>query len=113
MQNIEIVVERSGRFDYVYEVRTSGENHESESYFYERILVKQLIVPGYLLYEVRATYARWLKPNKYYVAATNKQEARRRFQNRHTWLNVIKSISLLSAEETEVIVNEPRKHLIF
>lgn len=67
----EIVIERSGRFDWLYEV--SG---------FSKVNTRAFIVPEFRLYEVKAHYASWLPPNSYYVAATGKREAKEWFLSR-------------------------------
>lgn len=98
----EIVIERHGRFDWLYEV--SG---------FSKVNTRALIVPGFHLYEVKAHYASWLPPNSYYVAATGKREAKGRFIGRFPWLDVITSIEPLLDEVSELILSESSKHIIF
>lgn len=98
----EIVIERHGRFDWLYEV--SG---------FRKVNTRAFIVPGFHLYEVKAHYASWLPPNSYYVAAINKREAKERFLGRFSWLDVITNIEPLSDEVSELILSESSKHIIF
>lgn len=98
----EIVIERHGRFDWLYEV--SG---------FSKVNTRALIVPGFHLYEVKAHYASRLPPNSYYVAATSKREAKGRFLGRLPWLDTITSIEQLSDEASELILSESSKHIIF
>lgn len=98
----EIVIERRGRFDWLYEV--SG---------FSKVNTRAFIVPEFRLYEVKAHYASWLPPNSYYVAATSKREAKGRFIGRFPWLDVITSIEPLSDEVSELILSESSKHIIF
>lgn len=98
----EIVIERHGRFDWLYEV--SG---------FSKVNTRAFIVPEFRLYEVKAHYASWLPPNSYYVAAISKREAKKRFIGRFPWLDVITSIEPLSDEVSELILSESSKHIIF
>lgn len=102
MTEPEIVIERHGRFDWLYEV--SG---------FIKVNARASIVPGFHLYEVKAHYASWLPLNSYYVAATGKREAKGRFIDRFSWLDVITSIEPLSDEVSELILSESSKHIIF
>ena len=49
--------------------------------------------------------------NLYYVLASNKREAKKKFVNIITWLNVY-SVEECSKEETSIILSEPNKHII-
>ena len=102
MTEPEIVIERRGRFDWLYEV--SG---------FSKVNTRAFIVPGFRLYEVKAHYAGWLPPSSYYVAAIGKREAKGRFIGRFPWLDVITSIEPLSDEVSELILSESSKHIIF
>lgn len=102
MQDVEIVVERHGRFDWLYEV--SG---------FSKVNTRAFIVPEFRLYDVKTHYASWLPPNSYYVAAISKREAKKRFLGLFSWLDVITSIEPLSDEVSELILSESSKHIIF
>lgn len=49
--------------------------------------------------------------NLYYVLAQNKKEAKKKFTNLITWLDVY-SVEECSKEEAEIILSEPNKHII-
>lgn len=49
--------------------------------------------------------------NLYYVLATNKREAKKKFTNLITWLDVY-SVEECLKEETDNILSNPSKHII-
>ncbi len=102
MEEVTEVVKRHGLYDLVYEKTETG-----------TVLVRKEPIPGYKLYVIHATYARGLRMFCYYVAARSSREAKSRFLERLSWLDVIKYIHLLSEEESKRILHEPRKHIIF
>ncbi len=102
MEEVTEVIKRHGLFDLVYAKTETN-----------TILIRYDLLPGYKLYVVHATYARGLRMFCYYVAARNPREAKSRFLERLSWLDVIKYIHLLSEEESKRILHEPRRHIIF
>ena len=65
-----------------------------------------------ILFKIHADY-RKNNPvkNLYYVLATNKREAKKKFTNLITWLDVY-SVEECLKEETDNILSNPSKHII-
>lgn len=93
---------KSKKIDYIYE------HSESPIEGYPNLKLKLYSIhDGYKLYEIDATYAKQLKPNKYYVLARNKSEAKDIFRHKYTWLNMISSITECDKEMVEYIISHP------
>lgn len=64
------------------------------------------------LYRITADY-RKNNPNKprYYVRARNTKEAKSRFKNRISWLDIY-GVEAVDINDAKVIISEPAKHII-
>ena len=59
------------------------------------------------LFEIKATYAKQLKPATYYLAAESKGQAKRIFVQRFPWLSKIDSVRKIESErEKEEILTD-------
>ena len=94
-----------GRYQEIY-VKTGNEVGLIE------YLEKIELACGFLLWEVKASYANTLRPTTYYVAAKTAREARTIFKKRYSWLNRISSVGLPSSVDSEFALNNPTKRLI-
>lgn len=89
---VEYAVPEQG-YNLIYREYDRNEN--------ERLL-KELVryepTDGNNLYLVKATYAKSLPPSKYYIVAPNSKDAKNKFKNIYTWLNVITSVELVKGD---------------
>lgn len=103
----EIITIKSKKLDYIYE------RWDSEIKEYPNMkLIAYVIHDGYKIFEIRASYAKHLKPTKYYVLAKNIKEAKQIFKLRYTWLDIISSVTECSEEITNLIINNPMKYVV-
>lgn len=70
-------------------------------------LVRYELTDGNNLYLVKATYAKSLPPNKYYIVAPNSKSAKNKFKSIFSWLNVITSVELVEDELLDFVLTHP------
>jgi hypothetical protein len=70
-------------------------------------LVRYELTNNNKLWLVKATYAKSLPPSKYYIVALNSKDARNKFKNIYTWLNVISSVELVDGDLLEFVLTHP------
>lgn len=70
--------------------------------------------PGVKLYAITADY-RKNNPNKpcYYVAGHNPREARQRFKERITWLDIYQTEEITDEARVSEILNHPLQYICF
>lgn len=105
--NKKIITIKGKKLDYTYEC------WESEVKGYPNMILKTYVIhERYKLFEIQATYAKQLKPTKYYVLAKDKKEAKTYFKNKFTWLYIISSVIECSDDVTNLVINNPLKYAI-
>lgn len=73
-------------------------------------LVRYELTGSSRLYLVRATYAKRLVPNKYYVVASSLREAKSKFKRVVSWLDIIESITQIEEDdEVSLLLGNPSK----
>lgn len=65
---------------------------------------------GYGLWLVEATHKKEMKTQFYHVAAVNSVTAVNKFLTTYPWLSYIRSVKLLNAEDTDVVLNNPMRY---
>lgn len=65
------------------------------------------------LFEIEADYRPW-NPDKprYYVEAKSKRDARRKFKNKMTWLEVYGCEEVTDKEQADYIYAHPEKYIL-
>lgn len=98
----------------IYSVYEAGVDFEpSDALYAMKTLTCYRLHGGYKLWRVEATYSRNIKPSFYYVVATNRAAAMSKFLTVTPWLAVIKSIVPLNEADTEVVLNNPAKYVMW
>ncbi len=70
-------------------------------------LIRYELTDNNKLWLVKATYAKSLSLNKYYIVATNSKDAKNKFKSIYTWLNVITSVELVEGDLLEFVLTHP------
>lgn len=65
---------------------------------------------GYKVWRVEAALKKGMKTQFYHVAAVNSVTAVNKLLTTHPWLSYIRSIKLLNAEDTDVVLNNPMRY---
>lgn len=68
---------------------------------------------GYRLWRVEAGYSTHMKPCFYYVVAVHPAAAVNKFLTVTPWLSKIKSVKPMNKEETEQILNNPARYILW
>lgn len=68
---------------------------------------------GYRLWRVEAGYSTNMKPCFYHVVAVNPAAAVNKFLTVTPWLSKIKSVKPMNKEETEQILNNPARYILW
>jgi hypothetical protein len=70
-------------------------------------LVRYELTDNNKLWLIKATYAKSLLPNKYYIVAPNSKNAKNKFKSIFTWLNVITSVEPVEGDLLEFVLTHP------
>ena len=97
-----------------YTVYEAGVDFEpSDSLIAIKTLKQYRLHDGYRLWRVDAGYSTHIKPCFYYVVAVNPASAVNKFLTITPWLSKIKSVKPMNNEETEQILNNPARYLLW
>lgn len=98
----------------VYSVFEEGVDFEPSDEMYAlKYLSGYELHDGYGVWRIGATYARCLKPTFYYVISTHRAAALNKFLHIAPWLNVVKSITLVSNSDAEVVLSNPSRFIVW
>lgn len=101
-------------YTMVYNVSEAGIDFEpTDDLVKVSVLARYNLNEGYRVFQVGASYARSMKPCFYYVVAVNPAAAVNKFLTVTPWLSKIRSVKPMNKEETEQILNNPARYILW
>lgn len=111
-----MTIERAIRAGYteIYHSFADGEDfiNAENSITLVKCLVRYELHDGYKLWEASAAYAKGVKKTPYYVIATTKINAIKKFKSLLPWIQYA-VMREMGDEELEAILSNPAKHIVF
>lgn len=98
-------------FTTIYTVYEAGVDFEqTDDLVSVKTVTRYSLHTGYAVWRVEAAIKKGMKTQFYHVAAVNSATAVNKFITTCPWLSYIRSVKLLNAEDTDVVLNNPMRY---